>query len=354
MARDEPDPDIRSIVDAAAASWSQRSHPPDIAVSSLSHNKSKSVDSLGIQRSPGPPPLDHVRSDINAWKSALAVLPKDMKDKGGPVDPLAQALAEQPSIRPVEWNQHRQQGSFVPRTGPDCSALMIYLCGQVNPNPCHNCIMKNGPFAQCIVASPSVLSQSTLRHACANCTYQHQYKKCSNAPRSQQEYARSQLGRVGTKAQSSVQYQTNVIPKVTIPKKSKPHPPKPPQQSFGHMVQKPSNKSISADSFAEKLRQSLEAEKSRTNHSASAALEYSQISPITQPPSRPTAPALGRSNRLRLMDPSAVDMHIDNGHGEFEIREVVDEDESDSDEELDREHTWMGFDDPQFIIKPPR
>ncbi|KAI1810663.1 hypothetical protein GGS20DRAFT_589307 [Poronia punctata] len=131
-----------------------------------------------------------VRSDITAWQGALLCLPPALSKADLPAHPLARALCNQPTLRPVEWNQHRQQGGFVPRTAHDYSSLMIYLCGQVNPNPCRNCRLRNGPYARCVVSPPSVLAISTLRHACANCTYQNQYKKCSNAPISEEEMIR--------------------------------------------------------------------------------------------------------------------------------------------------------------------
>ena len=68
---------------------------------------------------------------------------------------------------------------------------MFYISGQVSPNPCRRCILKQGPFARCIVSPPMVLAQSQLRHACANCTYQNQYKKCTNELVIEAELART-------------------------------------------------------------------------------------------------------------------------------------------------------------------
>ncbi|KAI0402209.1 hypothetical protein F4802DRAFT_379685 [Xylaria palmicola] len=136
-----------------------------------------------------------IHSDITAWQSTLQTLPPEFAPAQVPLHPLAQALAEQPTLRPVEWNRFRQQGGFVPRTAHDYGSLMIYLSGQVNPNPCRNCVLRNGPYARCVVSPPAVLAQSLLRHACANCTYQNQYKKCTNAPISEEEKARSELSR---------------------------------------------------------------------------------------------------------------------------------------------------------------
>ncbi|KAI1120024.1 hypothetical protein F5Y10DRAFT_273478 [Nemania abortiva] len=155
-----------------------------------------------------------IRSDITAWQSALQSLPPEFASATLPLHPLAQALAEQPTLRPVEWNQYRQQGGFVPRTAHDFSSLMIFISGLVNPNPCRNCLLRNGPFARCVVSPPNVLAISTLRHACANCTYQNQYKKCTNEPISEQEKARSEMARPVVRAK-------NPTHRPTIPRKPK-------------------------------------------------------------------------------------------------------------------------------------
>ncbi|KAI0446918.1 hypothetical protein F4803DRAFT_501673 [Xylaria telfairii] len=152
-----------------------------------------------------------IRSDITAWQSTLQVLPPEFANSELPLHPLAQALCGQPTLRAVEWNQYRQQGGFVPRTPHDFSSLMIYLSGQVNPNPCRNCLLRNGPFARCIVSPPAVLAVSTIRHACANCTYQNQYKKCTNEPISEQEKTRSEISRPSSIAR----------PRLMVPRKPK-------------------------------------------------------------------------------------------------------------------------------------
>ncbi|KAI8952588.1 hypothetical protein F4801DRAFT_214050 [Xylaria longipes] len=152
-----------------------------------------------------------IRSDITAWQSTLQVLPPEFANSELPLHPLAQALSGQPTLRAVEWNQYRQQGGFVPRTPHDFSSLMIYLSGQVNPNPCRNCLLRNGPFARCVVSPPAVLAVSTIRHACANCTYQNQYKKCTNEPISEQEKMRSEISRPSSMAR----------PRSTVPRKPK-------------------------------------------------------------------------------------------------------------------------------------
>ncbi|KAI0185088.1 hypothetical protein EV127DRAFT_515535 [Xylaria flabelliformis] len=152
-----------------------------------------------------------IRSDITAWQSTLQVLPPDFANFELPLHPLAQALSGQPTLRAVEWNQYRQQGGFVPRTPHDFSSLMIYLSGQVNPNPCRNCLLRNGPFARCVVSPPAVLAISTIRHGCANCTYQNQYKKCTNEPITEQEKIRSEIARPSTISR----------PRSTVPRKPK-------------------------------------------------------------------------------------------------------------------------------------
>ncbi|KAI1262629.1 hypothetical protein F5Y18DRAFT_396824 [Xylariaceae sp. FL1019] len=167
-----------------------------------------------VQGSGKPATQTDIRSDITAWESALQVLPEEFKGRELPTHPLTEALHKQPTVRPVEWNQYRQNGGFVPRTAHDFASLMIYLCGQVNPNPCRNCQLRNGPFSRCIVSPPQVLGVSFLRHACANCTYQNQYKRCTNDPITEAEKVRSDLLRTVVRPRQSV-------PKPTIAKRPK-------------------------------------------------------------------------------------------------------------------------------------
>ncbi|KAI0471210.1 hypothetical protein F4859DRAFT_110389 [Xylaria cf. heliscus] len=172
-----------------------------------------------------------IRSDITAWQSTLQVLPPEFAYAELPLHPLAQALGNQPTLRPVEWNQYRQQGGFVPRTAHDFSSLMIYLSGQMNPNPCRNCLLRNGPFARCVVSPPSVLAVSTIKHACANCTYQNQYKKCTNEPISEQEKIRSEIARPSSMARA----------RLLIPRKPKSNARTNDRKELGHeqIVQEP-------------------------------------------------------------------------------------------------------------------
>ncbi|KAI0528147.1 hypothetical protein F5B22DRAFT_583822 [Xylaria bambusicola] len=147
-------------------------------------------------RAPSAPPAQAssgIHSDITAWQSALQSLPPEFANSVLPPHPLSQALMNQPTLRPVEWNPYRQQGGFVPRTAHDFSSLMIYVSGQMNPNPCRRCLLRNGPFARCVVSPPAVLGNSSIRHACANCTYQCQYNKCTNEPITEQEKLRAEL-----------------------------------------------------------------------------------------------------------------------------------------------------------------
>ncbi|KAK5629106.1 hypothetical protein RRF57_004821 [Xylaria bambusicola] len=140
-----------------------------------------------------PPENSGIHSDVTAWQTALQSLPPEFANSKMPPHPLSQALMNQPTLRLVEWNPYRQQGGFVPRTAHDFSSLMIYVSGQVNPNPCRRCLLRNGPFARCVVSPPAVLGNSSIRHACANCTYQCQYNKCTNEPITEQEKLRTEL-----------------------------------------------------------------------------------------------------------------------------------------------------------------
>ncbi|KAK8079171.1 hypothetical protein PG994_002978 [Apiospora phragmitis] len=130
----------------------------------------------------GPPPAP-IGSDITAWQTAIQTLPADFKNQPRFQHPLASMLSDQKTIRQIEWNPNRQNGGFVPRTPNDFSSMMIFICGQINPNPCRNCRLKNGPFARCIVAPPEILAVSTIRHACANCCYQNQHRESGRQSR---------------------------------------------------------------------------------------------------------------------------------------------------------------------------
>ncbi|KAI2640062.1 hypothetical protein GGS21DRAFT_504874 [Xylaria nigripes] len=241
--RETASPPLHSIVDIATASWyAHRASTPPFKQSTPPIKQSPSIWDEGLPRrasasesasestsesdSASTAPLSHalpsgisasallplhtsslgdydgrasaeinVSSDITAWESALQCLPDEFENAEKPNHPLAQALVDQPTLRSVEWNQYRISGGFRPRTPHDYSSLMIYISGQVNPNPCRNCLLKNGPFARCVVSPLAVLADSTLRHACANCTYQAQYRRCTNGPISQSLKARSEANR---------------------------------------------------------------------------------------------------------------------------------------------------------------
>ncbi|RYP67878.1 hypothetical protein DL771_006986 [Monosporascus sp. 5C6A] len=312
MALAEKDPDFRSLVDAAAANWySQRSISPGASqprsncqliphlhpslspvANQLTHipvgdpkGQSPHVHANGGGVGVGGQPssgASSIGSDITAWQTALQSLPEEFRSSPLPVHPLAQSLAMQPTLRRIEWNQYRQYGGFVPRTAHDFSSLMIYASGQVNPNPCRRCILKNGPFARCIVSPPSVLAQSNLRHACANCTYQNQYKKCTNEPVTEEELVRSRAQRAGARPPPALlndknnnNNNSNTPPTVRKPKVNstvrKYHKngrlrKKLAAAADGHghghgydyvvhdQQDRPTAQSISADSFADKLR----------------------------------------------------------------------------------------------------
>lgn len=341
-----------------------------------------------------------ISSDITAWQTALLNLPEEFRNSTLPLHPLPQLLAVQPTLRQIEWNQYRQYGGFVPRTPHDFSSLMIYVSGQVNPNPCRRCILKNGPFARCIVSPPSVLAQSSLKHACANCTYQNQYKKCTNEPITKEELVRSQASR------SVIARPSNAPPAPPAPRKPKvtgaaatgagvrkhQHngkdgrrrrlPPPSPSQGYGHMVQKlPSAQSISADSFADKLRQvrswsprsrrrmkaevmqwqaamaTVEAEKVRsTTNNTTAGPQQAPVAPkLPFPTATPSSMFLPPTASISGSAPEIIEdeMQLDDGE-EFE-----DGDESDGDgggEEHGYEGdgpSWVGFDDAGPLLKPP-
>ncbi|RYP45581.1 hypothetical protein DL768_008096 [Monosporascus sp. mg162] len=288
MALAEKDPDFRSLVDAAAANWySQRSISPGASQrhSSFGDPKRQSphVHANGGGAGVGGQPSNgasSIGSDITAWQTALQSLPEEFRSSPLPVHPLAQLLAAQPTLRQIEWNQYRQYGGFVPRTPHDFSSLMIYASGQVNPNPCRRCILKNGPFARCIVSPPPVLAQSTLRHACANCTYQNQYKKCTNEPITEEELVRSRAQRAVARPPSTLlnnnNNSSNTPPTVRRPKvnsavrkyhkdgRLKKKLAAAAADGHGHgygydyvvhgQQDMPTAQSISADSFADKLR----------------------------------------------------------------------------------------------------
>ncbi|KAK8063359.1 hypothetical protein PG996_008011 [Apiospora saccharicola] len=165
---------------------------------------------------PDAPPPAPIGSDITAWTTAIQTLPAEFKNQPRPQHPLAVLLSEQKTIRQIEWNPNRQNGGFVPRTPNDFSSMMIFICGQINPNPCRNCRLKNGPYAMCVVAPPEILAVSTIRHACANCCYQNQHRRCTNEPISHDEMIRSQVGRAGGLR--------NGAPKVRKPKSHAPKP----------------------------------------------------------------------------------------------------------------------------------
>ncbi|KAK8062283.1 hypothetical protein PG997_014380 [Apiospora hydei] len=220
------------------------------------------------------PPPAPIGSDISAWQTAIQTLPAEFRNQQRFQHPLASLLSDQKTIRQIEWNPNRQNGGFVPRTPNDFSSMMIFICGQINPNPCRNCRLKNGPFARCVVAPPEILAVSTIRHACANCCYQNQHRRCTNEPITHDELIRSQVGRAGGLRNGAPKVRK---PKSHVPKTRPPPGPVPPYGSHHQYPQytpyaggsvthtsiptqplptlgKPSSDSGSVKSFADKVR----------------------------------------------------------------------------------------------------
>ncbi|KAI1098758.1 hypothetical protein F4804DRAFT_346066 [Jackrogersella minutella] len=387
MADNEVNSDFRSIVNAAAANWySQRSDSPD-KVQANRNDRPASPIHTDVNGGSEPNGAS-TRNDITVWQSTLQVLPDDSKGIPLPIHPLAQALAEQPTLRSVEWNPYRQQGGFKPRTAIDYSSLMIYLSGQANPNPCRNCRLKNGPYARCIVAPPSVLALSSLKHACANCTYQNQHRKCTNLPIDDEELvARSRMARSSLKLRNPT------------PMKPPGRRPKPVTENnadlrtrykpdHGHMIRKPTAQSISADAFADKLRQvrswsprsrrrmkaevmqwqaavmTIEAENTRSayrEHTLEGQGAFGTPNlPAGIPPAShtPTNPAAASS--MFAPPPSAPSVEGSlaeleaEGYDEEYDQHQLEDDEDENAEESDFEGTsWVGFNDMGPVLKPP-
>ncbi|KAI1389316.1 uncharacterized protein F4822DRAFT_196666 [Hypoxylon trugodes] len=254
MTHNHNDPDFRSIVNAAAEKWySQLSLSPDHPQSNREYPEDP--ERYQTAKNGELATFSSVNHDgLTAWQSTLQALPEESRGTPFPVHPLAQALVEQPVLRSVEWNSYRQQGGFKPRTAIDYSSFMIYVSGQVNPNPCRNCRLKNGPYARCIVAPPSVLALSSLKHACANCTYQNQHRKCTNLPIDGEELVtRSRMARSSLKLKSSTPMKPpgrrpNPVVNSDVNTMTK-H-----KLDHGHMIRKPTAQSISAEAFADKIR----------------------------------------------------------------------------------------------------
>ena len=334
----------------------------------------------------------NIGSDITAWQTALQSLPEEFSNAPLPVHSLAQLLAYQPTLRQIEWNQYRQSGSFLPRTPHDFASLMIYVSGQINPNPCRRCILKQGPFARCVVAPPSVLAQSQLRHACANCTYQMQYKKCTNDPVTEEELARSRALRTTWKSQAKPGPKPGPKPPAAAPgppiisttrtwqrgiRKSA----KQKKSNYGHILQVPSAQSITSDSFSDKLEQirswsprsrrrlkaeilqwqaalaTVEAENTR------AAVQDPKIASRAEVPARSAAPT---APRPRLPFPTATSAPAFAPSepfvpGTMNSRQATEDDEEledtgdGSDVEPDNYDgpSWVGFDDEDPPVKPP-
>ncbi|KAI0125604.1 hypothetical protein BJ170DRAFT_439680 [Xylariales sp. AK1849] len=316
---------------------------------------------LGQPRAPSSSSLQ-VCSDITAWQSALQALPVEFKNQPEPIHPLPVALARQPTLRQIEWNPYRQQGGFVPRTAHDFAAIMIFICGQDNPNPCRNCRLRNGPFGKCVVSPPEVLAVSTMRHACANCTYQNQYKKCTNDPISEEEMARSRLARgAGPRVAPSLPRKPKVpAAPLRIHKKVSPN-------QREHVLRKPAAASISPESFVDKLCQArawsprsrrrmraqalqwqaaiatVEAEKTRTfpGSGSNVSTWRHSLQAAPAPSQQPAMMSSARSLPVPSQEQDSSDLEDD------DVTEVS-EDGGQGDGD-----TWAGFEDMEATIKPP-
>lgn len=407
MTDNQADSDFRTIVNAAAATWYSRhtgspehiqsnseyhGYPPVHRSYYLRSSKGSSQQEAGsdhVDKNGGPAingPATNgsaFRSDLTTWESSLEVLPDEMKNMPLPVHPLAQALAEQPTLRQVEWNPYRQQGGFKPRTAIDYSSLMIYLSGQVNPNPCRNCRLKNGPFTRCIVAPPSVLALSSLKHACANCTYQNQHRKCTNLPINDEELvARSRMARSTQKSKNPA----SMKPPGRRPKSisdGTPHYTPRYKPDHGHMIRKPTSRSITADSFGDKLRQvrswsprsrrlmkaevmqweaaimTIEAENTRSPHMDRVLDGQGQLDISNKPIGLPPTPSYPRGSYSGLAGAASMDESLDEIEAEeyreiYGQRQMAEDDEDENEGESDYEGPpWVGFHGAGRGLKPP-
>ncbi|KAI0877504.1 hypothetical protein GGS24DRAFT_497845 [Hypoxylon argillaceum] len=323
---------------------------------------------------------DNIRSDITAWQSALQSLSPEFANVPQPLHPLAIALAEQPTLRPVEWNRYRQQGGFVPRTAHDYSSIMIYISGLINPNPCRNCLLKNGPFARCIVSPPEVLAISTLRHACANCTYQNGYKKCTNEPISEQERARSEIARPAMRAK-------NPAPRPPVPRKPKPkrkmlkfqrraREQRAGEQGTGEKGTAPTTSSATNDIvgdyalFTDKLRYVRERSPRSRRRLAAETLQWqaaiatveteeSELSAAAPPSTNHRLSQSASASFTRFATPirpeSFPSGNGTTGNGTARTYEPMDEDESEGEQEDEHEESsWVRPNHKGPIIKPPQ
>ncbi|KAI0108073.1 hypothetical protein F4814DRAFT_426772 [Daldinia grandis] len=392
MTNNQADSDFRSIVDAATATWySRHTGSPEQHIQSNGSSQHDS-GSDNVDENVGPAmnvPTTNgsaLRSDLTAWESTLEALPDDMKNISLPIHPLAQALAEQRTLRQVEWNPYRQQGGFKPRTAIDFSSLMIYLSGQVNPNPCRNCRLKNGPYTRCIVAPPSVLALSSLKHACANCTYQNQHRKCTNLPIDDEELvARSRMAR-------STQKLKNPAPTKPPGRRPKPIPDGTPHYTprykpdHGHMIRKPTAQSITADAFGDKLRQvrswsprsrqrmkaevmqwqaafmTIEAENTRSSRMGRVLEGQGQFDisnrPVGFPPTSQTPSHPGGSYSVldgaASMDESLDEVEAEEYGGIYSREQMEEYDDDENEGESDYEGSrWVGFHGVGPGLKPP-
>ncbi|KAI1404262.1 hypothetical protein F4819DRAFT_150161 [Hypoxylon fuscum] len=265
MADQDPRPDFQAMVSEATAEWLQRN-------TSLNRSESVQEDPTISDSHPVAHDLDLCHKDGDTrpassshtvennelvgkttWEVAKQALPDEKKSVSFPTHSLAKPLEAEPPLRLVEWNPYRAHGTFAPRASLDYCSLMIYISGQVNQNPCRNCRHRNGPFLRCVVAPPKVLAISSFKHVCANCTYQNQHKKCVDPSiREEKRLTRNRIPGEAIYPEPKPKPTPVLDPNVNNADANARVKHKPDQN---YMVRKPTTQNISADGFAEKLRQ---------------------------------------------------------------------------------------------------
>ncbi|KAK7959448.1 uncharacterized protein PG986_004302 [Apiospora aurea] len=341
------------------------------------------------------PPPAPIGSDISAWQTAIQTLPAEFRNQQRFQHPLASLLSDQKTIRQIEWNPNRQNGGFVPRTPNDFSSMMIFICGQINPNPCRNCRLKNGPFARCVVAPPEILAVSTIRHASAEPVVSGMAPPKVRKPKSHAPKTRPPSGPVppyGSQASHHQYPQHTPYAGGSVTQTSIPTQPLP-------TLGKPSSDSGSVKSFADKVRmvrawnlqsrRRMKAEllqwqaalathgtaaascdselhvahstaviASTTVHSfvdLSAIFCPSVVVPAVYPyvglPQYPSG--LPNGNRTSVFQPSGGDIDMGDQDDGSDVTDSEDDEEGGGGGE---DHTWAGFDDDEadrVMIKPP-
>lgn len=124
---------------------------------------------------------------LPAWNSLTSFLSNGFQCLSLSENQLARDLAEQPAVRPVEWNRYRRH-RYDPRDWYDYCAFMIYVSGEVNPDPCKYCQSLLGLFERCVIPHHSIRTASGMGHVCANCTYHNRQNEFSSGPLSNEEW----------------------------------------------------------------------------------------------------------------------------------------------------------------------